>query len=432
MNTDKSKYNFCLHLCASDLYLWLKIFAFACVSTVPRARASEWKFAFGPGAVSAHNIYDKAIGCGFEPGANIIAIRRGGGGLVTSDRPFYFSVALPEGNYHVTLTLGDPAGTSDTTVKAELRRLMLENVRTESGQLVTRTITVNIRRPEISGDGLVHLKSPRETTTEAWAWDEKLTLEFNGSRPCLDAMEISPADVPTVYLLGDSTVCDQPEEPWNSWGQMLTRFFGPGVAVSNQAESGETADGSRRAGRLKKVLSTMKPGDYLFVQFGHNDMKERGPGIGAFTSYKTNLKEFVDGARARGGIPVLITSVNRKTMDRSGHITNSLGDYPAAVRELAKEQNVPLIDLNAMTKTLYEAIGAKNLAKAFVDGTHQDAYGSYEIAKCVIVGIQRDKLGLAKYVVPDWSGFDPAHPDAIRSVRIPASPKWSKTRPNGS
>jgi lysophospholipase L1-like esterase len=399
---------------------------------------TDYKFSFAPGNsppgylhVSPDEFYATDSGYGFEPGASIVAVDRGQGGFVTGDKPFYFSVALPEGNYNVTLILGDPAEESTTTVKAELRRLMLENIHTDAGQIVAKSITVNIRTPAISTGGRVHLK-PRETTTEAWAWDDKLTLEFSGKRPCVDSIEISKADVPTVYLLGDSTVCDQPEEPWNSWGQMLTRFFEPGIAISNQAESGETADDSIRAGRLAKVLSTMKRGDYLFIQFGHNDMKEKGPGIGPFTSYKTNLQMYVDGARSKGGFPVLVTSMNRKTMDSTGHITNSLKEYPDAVRQLAKEANVPLIDLNAMSKTLYEAIGRKDLSKAFVDGTHHNAYGSYELAKCVVQGILDDKLDLSKFVVDDFKPFDPAHPDPIGSISIPPSPKASTTAPSGS
>jgi lysophospholipase L1-like esterase len=312
-----------------------------------------------------------------------------------------------------------------------LRRLMLENVSTEAGQIATKNIIVNVRRSVISTGGRVHLK-PREVANEMWAWDEKLTLEFNGSRQCVDSIEISPANVPTVYLIGDSTVCDQPLEPWNSWGQMLTRFFKPEVAISNQAESGETADNSIRAQRLAKVLSTMKAGDYLFIQFGHNDMKEKGAGVGPYTSYKSTLKKYVDGAREKGGFPVLVTSMNRKTMDTDGHITNSLGNYPDAVRQLAKEENVPLIDLNAMSKTLYEAIGPKDLSKAFVDGTHHNAYGSYELAKCVVQGIIDDKLDLAKFIVDDFKPFDPAHPDEIKSMTVPASPKVSTTVPSGN
>jgi hypothetical protein len=119
-------------------------------------------------------------------------------------------------------------------------------------------------------------------------------------------------------------------------------------------------------------------------------------------------------------------------MDSEGHVTNSLKDYPDAVRKLAKEENVPLIDLNAMSKTLYEAIGAKDLSKAFVDGTHHNTYGSYEVAKCIVQGIIDDKLGLAKFVVDDFKGFDPGKPDAVGSVTVPASPKVSTTAPSGN
>ncbi len=98
----------------------------------------------------------------------------------------------------------------------------------------------------------------------------------------------------------------------------------------------------------------MKPGDYLFIQYGHNDMKEKGEGVGAFTTYKADLKRFVDGAKEKGGIPVLVTSMERK----AGVEHATLGDYPEAVRQVAKEENVTLIDLNAMSVILYKALGA--------------------------------------------------------------------------
>jgi lysophospholipase L1-like esterase len=204
------------------------------------------------------------------------------------------------------------------------------------------------------------------------------------------------------------------------------------VAVSNQSESGETADDSIRGQRLAKVLSTIRSGDYLFVQFGHNDMKERGPNIGPFTSYTDALKQFIDGARAHGATPVLVTSCNRREMDRSGHVVNTLKQYPDAVRKLAKEQNVALVDLNAMSKTFYEAMGEKNPSRVFVDGTHHTDFGSYELAKCIVQGIIDDKLDLAKFVVDEWKTFDPAQPDAVEEFKVPASPKWDKAAPSGS
>ncbi|PYS53285.1 MAG: hypothetical protein DMF68_00030, partial [Acidobacteria bacterium] len=360
-------------------------------SVAARAQTLQksWRFDFGPGKVSqgftqvlANNIYSRERGYGFEPGAAVECVDRGGrdqlrSDLCTSDKPFYFSVALPEGNYNVAVTLGDAQSDTTTTVKAELRRLMIEKVQTARGHFETRTFTVNIRTPKISTGGEVKLKD-REKTTEAWAWDEKLTLEFNNTRPSVCAIEITRADdIPTIFLLGDSTVCDQPREPYNSWGQMLTRFFKPGVSIANHAESGESLRSSLGAKRLNKVISLMKPGDYLFIQYGHNDEKEKGEGAGAFTTYKAALKKFVAAARASGGIPVLITPMQRRTFDKDGHITNSHGDYPEAVRQVAKEENVPLIDLHAMSTLLYEALGPEKSGLLFKEGdaTHHSDYG---------------------------------------------------------
>jgi lysophospholipase L1-like esterase len=386
----------------------------------------------------ASTIYSKELGYGFEPGATISCLDRGGIDLLrsdfcASDQPFYFSVALPEGNYNVTVTFGDARRETVTTVKAELRRLMLEKVATARGQFVTRTFTVNVRTPLIAPGGSVKLKD-RETTTEWWAWDEKLTLEFNNSHPTVCAIEITKAEVTTVYLLGDSTVCDQPLEPYNSWGQMLTRFFKSGIAVANHAESGESLRSSLAARRLDKVLSTMKTGDYLIIQYGHNDEKEKGDKVGAFTTFKKDLKKFITDVRGRGGIPILVTPVQRRTFDAAGKITNSHGDYPEAVRQVASEEIVPLIDLNAMSKDLYEAWGPDLSTRAFApgDNTHHNTYGSYELAKCIVNGIKTASTGLVSYLVSDVAAFDPRRPDPIDAFAVPPSPKANSVKPLGN
>lgn len=407
----------------------------------------NFKFDFGAGKAApgririlSTTIYAKERGYGFEPGANVVCIyederrRAASHGSCSSDKPFFFSVALPEGNYRVTATFGDAKSETDTTVKAELRRLMLERVHTSAGKFETRAFTVNTRTPRIAGDGEVKLKE-RERTTEAWAWDEKLTLEFNGAHPAIRALEIEPADdVPTIFLLGDSTVADQPREPYSSWGQMLTRFFTPDVAVANHAESGESLRSSLAAHRLDKVLSMMKPGDYLFIQYGHNDEKERGESGGAFTTYKADLKRFVEAARARGGVPVLITPMHRRTFDAQGNITNSHGDYPEAVRQAAREERVPLIDLNTMSKDLYEAFGTEESGALFKSGdaTHHSGFGSYELAKCVIEGIKANRLAIGKFIAPDMNSFDPRRPDAPESFHVPPSPQTTDAKPLGS
>jgi lysophospholipase L1-like esterase len=379
------------------------------------ATAQPLKFEFGPGKITTDRLYTPERGYGFEKGGP----------------PYYFSVRVPEeGNYRVTVTLGDAMAEGVTTIKAELRRLMLERVRTKPGEFVTRSFIVNVRTPKFPG-GEVRLK-PRETTSEAWAWDDKLTLEFTDTHPAVAAIEITKADVPTIYIAGDSTSTDQPLEPFNSWGQMLTRFFKPEIAIANHGESGESLRGFIAERRLEKLMSVIKPGDWLFIQMGHNDQKERGEGVGAFTTYKTDLKRVIAQAREHGATPVLITPMNRLTFD-GNVITNSLGDFPEAVRQTAKEENVALIDLNAMSKPFYEALGPNDAHLAFAgnDTTHHSDYGSYELAKCVVQGIKDAKLPIAKYLV-EVPPFDPAHPDPPlqwdRPTGALASPGLSNAR----
>lgn len=417
---------------------------------LPRAAAVPMRFVFGPGPlppgcaqVLSSTLYSAARGYGFEEGADISDLDRGGAEspdrhLCTSKRPFFFSVAVSEGNYDVTVVLGDAAGESTTTVKAELRRLEIEELHTALGQFATRSFVVNVRTPRFGAGGLVHLK-PREKTGELWDWDERLTLEFNGERPCVCSVSITPAPhVPTVYLAGDSTVCDQPYEPFTSWGQMLPRFFDDGVAIANHAESGESLRSFVSENRLAKLDSLMLPGDFLFIQFGHNDQKERGEGVGAFTTYKAELEHFVADARMHGVVPVLVTPVSRRTFGPDGKIVNSLGDFPEAVRSVARERGVALIDLNAMTVVLYEALGpegAKGLfpvSKGRLEGTHHNNYGSYEIARCVVEGMRACHLSLADHISAEALPFDPARPDPLEHFAVPPSPQASVEVPYGN
>jgi lysophospholipase L1-like esterase len=355
--------------------------------------------------------YDEKLGYGFEE-------RSGDAG------PLYFSVRVAEeGNYRVTVTLGDPKTASVTTVKAELRRLMVEKVETRPGKFETRTFIVNVRTPRVRNGDAVILKD-REKIFEARAWDDKLTLEFIGARPAVSRIEIEKTEsVPTVYIAGDSTSTDQPREPFNSWGQMLTRFFKPEIAVANHGESGESLHGFIVENRLAKLMSAIRPGDTLLVQMGHNDQKEKGAGAGPFTNYKTRLAWFVALAREHGATPILVTPVNRLTFGADGTITNSLADYAAAVRQVAHEESVALIDLNAMSKTLYEALGPENAHLAFAgkDTTHHSDYGSYELARCIVEAIRRQRLPLARYLA-DTPPFDPAHPDPAGQFEVPGEP----------
>jgi lysophospholipase L1-like esterase len=427
----------------------------ACLALVAAAlpAAEPLRFNFGSDAptsgtrIAAETLFTAERGFGFEPGSTITNARS-----ATSDKPFLFSVAVPEGNYLVTVTLGDPAGPeSNTTVKAESRRLMLENVVTAARETTTRTFAVNVRNAKVPpppqnapGNDHVELNSREKQNGPAGAlalhWDDKLTLEFCGPRPAVAAISVAraPETLPVVFLTGDSTVTDQTREPGASWGQMLTRFFKPSVAIANHAESGETLKSFITELRLDKVLSEMKRGDWLFVQFAHNDQKQSWPQtyVEARTTYKTYLKVFIAEARRRGAKPVLVTPMQRRQFDANGTIRNSHGDYPVAVREVALEENVPLIDLERASVAFYEALGPEKSPLAFSAGgrdvTHHNNYGAYQLAKCVAAGIRAAQLELAAHLIDDFTGFDPAKPDSPDTFDLAPSAGRSNVPPRGN
>ena len=419
----------------------------------------QWKFDFGSGKVQHGYIqvlpstkYTSESGYGFDLNSTITSKNTPGNDALKDDyisgeQPFYFSVKLPEGNYNVKVILGDKQGTSATTIKAECRRVMIEKIETAKGKFATAEFTVHVKDTLIrSTNNKVRLKSREINYLH---WDDKLTLEFNNRAPKVCAVEISIAEnIPTIFLAGNSTVVDQAEEPWAAWGQMIPAFFQPKkIAVANYAESGETLKAFKAEKRLEKIWSLAKSGDYLFIEFAHNDQKPGGNFLDPFTSYKQTLKEWIAEARKRNIIPVLVTSMHRRTFDSSGHITNSLGDYPEAVRQTGKEEGVAVIDLNAMSKILYEAWGPQKSIKAFVhfaansfpnqpnelkDNTHFSTYGAYQLAKCVVNGIKENIPFLAKYLKKDLASFDPAHPDAYESWLLPASSFVGAIKPDGN
>jgi lysophospholipase L1-like esterase len=342
-----------------------------------------------------------------------------------SNQPFDFSVQVPDGNYRVTVTLGNKKKAGQTVVRAESRRHYFDVISTKKGKYETVSFIVNKHSPVIVANERVRLK-PRELSYKNW--DDSLTLSFCGPMPAVHRIKIEAVStVPTVFLCGNSTVVDQENEPWASWGQMITRWFDDGVAIANFAESGLSCTSFLAQRRLEKILKSMHKDDYVIVEFGHNDEKEKKAGDGAWYSYSRNLKIFVDEVRKHGGNIIFCTPTERRSFDIHGRIVNTHGDYPEAMKVVAAREKVPVIDLTAMSTTFYETLGVEGSKKSLVhypantfpgqdkalaDNTHFNPFGAWEIAKMVVMGLKQMQSPLTYHLRADWQDFNPAQPDA--------------------
>lgn len=364
----------------------------------------------------------------------------------TSDRPFSFAVAVPDGNYRVTVTLGANKRVGQTVVRAESRRHFVDLVTTKKGRYETVSFIVNKHSPMINGQERVKLK-PREVGYKNW--DDSLTLSFCGPAPAVQRIRIEPdTTATTVFLCGNSTVVDQEEEPWASWGQMIPRWFTSHVAIANYAESGLSCTSFLAQLRLDKILSQLKRGDYVIVEFGHNDEKEKKAGDGAWYSYSRNLKIFVDRVREAGGKIIFCTPTARRFFnDDHQTIRNTHGDYPKAMKTVAQREQVPVIDLTAMSTAFYEALGEEGSKKSLVhypantfpgqdkplaDNTHFNPFGAWEIAKMVVMGLKQIGCPLTSALRSDWHDFDPAFPDNPDTFVWYMSTGSSLVKPDGN
>ena len=164
----------------------------------------------------------------------------------------------------------------------------------------------------------------------------------------------------TVFTIGDSTMANKKAEvaPETGWCQVFSAFVDQTVEIKNRALNGRSSKSFITEGRWKSVLDSLKPGDYVFIQFGHNDEKTQDSTRYAepFTSYKKNLERFVRETRAKGSTPILFTSIVRRKFE-NGFLTDTHGNYPVATRLVASEQKVPLVDLQMLTAGAVTALG---------------------------------------------------------------------------
>ncbi|MHC5902338.1 rhamnogalacturonan acetylesterase [Streptomyces sp. S6] len=296
---------------------------------------------------------------------------------------------VPPGTYDVKVLLGGDAA-SATSVTGETRRSLLPETTVPAGERAARSFTVDVRTPE--GEPTGPDGSPG------------LDLALGGARPALAGIRVTPArHAQRLFLVGDSTVCDQPGDPYSGWGQQLPQFLRKGLSVANYADSGESTVTYLANPQLwATVRPLIRPGDLVLIQLAHNDKTTDE------VTYRANLETLVEGVRERRGRPVLVTPVVRRWFNADGSlnngtalIVNGLGvDHPAVIRSVAADSGVPLIDLTAKTKALVEGLGVEGSKGIYLynekrDNTHTSVHGAGVYAELV-----RDEL-VAQGLIPE-------------------------------
>lgn len=371
--------------------------------------------ATAPGAtrIVAGPAYSKASRVGFVDPDQVTPVRRDGDDPLRSDLvrvgDTELVVDLPDGDYTVGVIAGDPEAATDIAITAE--------------QMAKVPAT-----QKAAGEFL-------ETEFDIALVDGQLNLDFAGAAANLAALTITPqapreaGAEPTVFVTGDSTVqtYDDYWAPQAGWGQMLGRFLSDGVTVDNHAIGGRSSKNFISQGRLDTVLRQIRPGDYLYVQFGHNDnsygVDDR---YAAPADYRNYLRTFVDGARQRGATPILVTPVSRRSFDSSGHANVSFPQYVEQARGLAEETGTPLVDLSASSRAYLDEIGPEAAKSVFLwvpagvyparpdgtqDDTHFQAYGAIQMARLVAQDTAALDVPLADEVV-----------EAEPPAEVPAAP----------
>ncbi|MER5214496.1 rhamnogalacturonan acetylesterase [Streptomyces sp. NPDC002838] len=295
---------------------------------------------------------------------------------------------VPPGTYDVKVLLGGDAESS-TSIGGETRRSLLPETSVAAGERIARSFTVNVRTPEGEPTG------PEGTPG--------LDLVLGGPAPALADIKVTPArHARQIFLVGDSTVCDQPGDPYSGWGQQLPQYLRKGVSVANYADSGESTVSYLADTRLwATVQPQIRRGDLVLIQLAHNDKTTDE------VTYRANLESLVAGVREKGGKPVLVTPIVRRWFNSDGTLNNNtallvngLGvDHPAVIRSVAAAEDVPLVDLTAKTKAVVEALGVEASKALYLynekrDNTHTSTHGA-----TVYAGLVRDEL-VAQHLVP--------------------------------
>ena len=391
-----------------------------------------WRFDFGPGEiargatqVTAETSYTPDLGYGFEDTTTLTETDRGGedplrGDFVSTASTATFLVDLAPGDYRIRILSGDLDGTTDIAVTAEEIE-KVPQTEAEAGEMLELEFELAL----VSG---------------------RLGLTLTGTAANINAVDIEALPArrrghrPTLYLLGDSTMqtYDPYWMPQAGWGQFFDRFVSDRVLVDNRSIGGRSSRSFINQGRLDEVLRLVRPGDYVYVQFGHNDATYTVPD--RYTppeDFREYLRTYIEGARQRGGEAIVVTPVSRRDVDAdTGRFRVSFPEYVEAAISIAAELDAPLVDLSASSRAFLDELGAEGAKDVFLhadagvypnrpngvaDDTHFQEYGAIQMARLVALGTAELGLRISAHIIVRSSSGAPRAVDGLELIRASAS-----------
>ena len=299
--------------------------------------------------------------------------------------PLCFKCDVPtSGNYRVKITIQPEEPMQDIRIFTGRRRLAVQHPHLNAGEKLCAEVIVNVCDIIPRGH-------------EEVFQDHSIDLTITADHPCISEAEVTSIECPTLYICGDSTVTDQsadypyaPETCYAGWGQMMPLMLSSGVSVSNHSHSGLTTESFRTEGHYEIVKHYAKAGDYLFLQFAHNDQKLDH--LKAEGGYRDNLIQYIEECRQSGIHPLIVTPVARNTWKGNDDSYNDLlKDYADACLKLGKELDIPVLDLHKLSMEFVLEKGKEN-AKAYFfpsDYTHHNDYGAILMAAFVCQEIRK-------------------------------------------
>lgn len=328
--------------------------------------------------------------------------------------PLSFKLKLPhQGNYQAAVTVtGGENGCDNLMIFTGRRHLAVRGISLQPKEARTFSFTINVCDIIPRGKEIAYP-------------DTTLDLTLFGSQAFLTSLTVTEAEACTIFIAGDSTVTDQsgayPYDAgccYSGWGQMLSAYLKPGIAVSNHAHSGLTTESFRSEGHYDIVKRFIKAGDYYLMQFAHNDQKL--PQLDASGGYRARLIAYIEEIRSLGGIPVLVTPLARNTWKGDGSYNDLLADYAAECFHIGQEYSVPVIDLHQFSMDFILKEGLDSAKRYFYpkDYTHTNDYGAYLMAGCIADGLSQ-LPGLKSFVaLQDCGCWNPP-----AAVELPTPPE---------